>query len=93
MSTDYLESILAKVAPFAEKKVKRPAEVFNANYARVTGLRAIAEKRGQDPKVVVDTFMDKTVTGDGEPRLTETPLSYAPKWQVELDIGLHRRST
>ena len=48
------------------------------------GIRAVCERRGLDPEVFEDTFIDVTW---GDRRLVAIPISKAPKYAQGLDHG------
>ena len=60
--------------------------IFPANSARVTGLRATAERWGHDPGATVGTFMDKVPYRD-ESQLSAVPLNKAPAFAQRLEQG------
>lgn len=62
---------------------------FNANTVRLSSLKAIAKKRGQDPYVIVDSLIDQL---EGEPALETVPISKAPKYAQGMAHGQVRRS-
>jgi hypothetical protein len=51
---------------------------------RITALRAVAERRGLDPEVIEDTFIDTTWS---EPRLQVVPITKARNWEQRLRSG------
>lgn len=57
---------------------------FNPQQVRLTAIRAIAEKRGQTPEAVVNSFIDFE---EGETRLQVLPLNKAPKYAASLNHG------
>lgn len=59
-------------------------ECFRPEQVRITSLKAIAEKRGQDPRVVVDSLIDYE---RGDVALEAVPLSKAPKFASEMQHG------
>lgn len=51
---------------------------------RITGVKAIAEKRGDDPNVIVESLFEKVITNNA---VTILPESKAPKYLQEIDEG------
>lgn len=51
---------------------------------RLTGLRTVAERRGMDPEVVENTFLDVEW---GDERVTSIPLSRAPGYLQSIAEG------
>jgi hypothetical protein len=60
--------------------------IFNPNYARVTGLRATAERWGFDPYTIQDTFMERVTTTE-EDVVKTMRIVDAPKFAQALDDG------
>ena len=51
---------------------------------RITGVKAIAEKRGDDPNVIVESLFEKVITNNA---VTILPESKAPKYLQKIDEG------
>ena len=51
---------------------------------RITGVKAVAESRGDDANVIVESLFQKVITNNN---LTILPESKAPKWMKELEDG------
>ena len=51
---------------------------------RITGVKAIAKKRGDDPNVIVESLFEKVITNNA---VTILPESKAPKYLQEIDEG------
>ncbi len=51
---------------------------------RVTGVKAVAEKRGDDPNVIMESLFERVITNNA---VTILPESKAPKYLQELDEG------
>lgn len=58
--------------------------VTSSTTLRKGGIEAVCEKRGLDPKVFQETFVDVEW---GDPKLKEIPLSKAPKYTQKLEHG------
>ncbi len=62
---------------------------INASDVKITAVRGIAGKRGQDPKVVEATFYFYEKQGD-ESVLTRLPESRAPEYFADMEHGERR---
>ena len=51
---------------------------------RITGVKAIAEKRGDDPNVIIESLFERVITNNA---VTILPESKAPKYLQEIDEG------
>jgi hypothetical protein len=51
---------------------------------RVTGVKAVAEKRGDDPNLIMESLFEKVITNNN---VTILPESKAPKYLQELNEG------
>ena len=51
---------------------------------RVTGVKAVAESRGDDPNVIMESLFERVITNNS---VTILPESKAPKYLQELDEG------
>jgi|TARA_B100000900_G_scaffold280617_1_gene240040 hypothetical protein len=51
---------------------------------RVTGVKAVAESRGDDPNVIMESLFEKVITNNN---VTILPESKAPKYLQQLDEG------
>lgn len=63
---------------------------FRPNAVRLTSLRAIAEKRGQNPRTVVNSLIDYEY---GEDQLQLLPINRAPQYAQVMEPGEVRRAT
>lgn len=66
---------------------------FNPDYVRITSLKAVAKKRGRDPRVIVDSLLFHE---EGEPTLSVIPVTRATKWQQALgegEIGRYQKAS
>lgn len=54
---------------------------------RVTGIKAVAKERGQDPDVIVESLFQRVITNNN---ISILPESKAPKWMKELEQGEER---
>lgn len=54
---------------------------------RVTGVKAVAKERGDNPDVIVESLFQKVITNNN---ITVLPESKAPKWMKELEQGEER---
>lgn len=92
-----LDDFQVKLAPSRRLRVIDPEgfknwvgkdwdEVINVTSAtlRVKALRAIAEKRDEDPDMALDAFC-KWI--EGEPRVTTIPIDKAPKYAQDMEHG------
>lgn len=63
---------------------------FRTDDIRITGLRAVATKRGRDPKVIVDSLMDYE---KNDPRVEVMPVNSpkAPKYAAGMKPGEVKR--
>lgn len=60
------------------------AAAFNPNSVRVSSLKAIAKKRGSDPKAIVDSLV---YYEEGEVGLETVPVTKAPKYAAGMEHG------
>ena len=51
---------------------------------RISGVKAIAEKRGDDPNVIIESLFERVITNNA---VTILPESKAPKYLQEIDEG------
>ena len=51
---------------------------------RITGVKAIAEKRGDDPNVIIESLFERVITNNA---VTILPESKAPKYLQEINEG------
>lgn len=51
---------------------------------RVTGVKAVAEKRGDDPNVIMESLFERVITNNN---VTILPESKAPKYLQQLNEG------
>lgn len=91
-----------KVAPKRTLEVYNPDGLFDwlgddARHAfkpeaiRITSLRAIATKRGADPRAIVNSFIDYR---EDDPVVTVLPLDKAPRYASDMAHGeVKERST
>jgi len=54
---------------------------------RVTGVKAVAKERGDNPDVIVESLFQRVITNNN---ITVLPESKAPKWMKELEQGEER---
>lgn len=69
--------------------VPKDAEaLFDENRLRVGALKRVAERRGYDPRVIVDSLLDVERSED---KLSVTPFNKAPQWCQRLQPGEVKR--
>lgn len=54
---------------------------------RITGIKAVAKERGDNPDSIVESLFDKVITNNN---ISILPESKAPKWMQQLEQGEER---
>lgn len=81
------ERFVANVEAFWEWLLAVPSDVssvFPVGSFRITDVRAVAERRGENPRAVEDTFFDIT---EKDPTVSVKPIVKAAKWEQKLSDG------
>lgn len=72
------------------KEMSDVAAMFNPNGARITAVRAVAEKHGYEVETIEDAFFEWVPREGADPKVSATPIFKAKLWQQGLKEGEHR---